>query len=331
MPASGAFSHSSPSAVRPFSTGKAESPTAATAAVRRTTSPIAEKRLRGSVRPGSRASSARLATVSSPVYASIASGSANARSSQVGETPRSVPCVSASGETSSASAEQHEQELRRQVEPGHDETGGVELRAPHEPDGRDREDHGHRDDDVPRRVAQRLDPERRAEVVRQEDGRERDHDQVVEEERPAGEEAVDVVVGAPDERRRAAGLRERRRRLGVRERDDQEEDARAEEDERREAERIGGDDPEREVERRGDLAVGDREERRRVEHALEAAELAGHQRPPLRSSVSRPTPRAMKRPPRRKPSTPPPFAAVTASSATPIPMKVTASTATAPR
>ena len=102
MPASGAFSHSSPSAVRPFSTGKAESPTAATAAVRRTTSPIAEKRLRGSVRPGSRASSARLATVSSPVYASIASGSANARSSQVGETPRSVPCVSASGETSSA-------------------------------------------------------------------------------------------------------------------------------------------------------------------------------------------------------------------------------------
>ena len=67
MPASGAFSHSSPSAVCPFSTGKAESPTTATSTVRTTTRPIAEKRLRGSVRPGSRVSSARFATVSSPV------------------------------------------------------------------------------------------------------------------------------------------------------------------------------------------------------------------------------------------------------------------------
>ena len=67
MPASGALSHSSPSAVWPFSTGKAARPTVATAAVITTTSPIAEKRLRGSVRPGSRVSSARLATVSRPV------------------------------------------------------------------------------------------------------------------------------------------------------------------------------------------------------------------------------------------------------------------------
>ena len=44
-----------------------------------------------------------------------------------------------------------------------------------------------------------------------------------------------------------------------------------EEHDRREAERVRGDDPEREVDRRGDLAVGDREERRSVEDALEAA------------------------------------------------------------
>ena len=67
MPASGAFSHSSPSAVCPFSTGKAESPTTAISTVRTTTRPSAEKRLRGSVRPGSRVSSARFATVSRPV------------------------------------------------------------------------------------------------------------------------------------------------------------------------------------------------------------------------------------------------------------------------
>ena len=172
--------------------------------------------------------------------------------------------------------EDHEQELRREVEPGDDEARRVELGTAHEPHGGDREDDADGDDDVPRRLAKAVDPERRPEVVRQEQRRERDHDQVVEEERPAGEEAEDVVVRAADEGRRAAGLGQRRRALGVGERDDQEEDPRAEEHDRREAERVRGDDPEREVDRRCDLAVGDREERGGVEDALEAAELAGH-------------------------------------------------------
>ena len=49
-------------------------------------------------------------------------------------------------------------------------------------------------------------------------------------------------------------------------------DADAEQDERREAERVRGEDAEREVDRRRDLAVGDRVERARVELALAARE-----------------------------------------------------------
>ena len=56
-----------------------------------TAPPIPTKRLRGSVRPGSRVSAARLATVSRPVKASIATGIANAIADQVGAVPRSVP------------------------------------------------------------------------------------------------------------------------------------------------------------------------------------------------------------------------------------------------
>ena len=59
----------------------------------------------------------------------------------------------------------------------------------------------------------------------------------------------------------------------------------------RQAERLRGDDPEREVDRRADLGVRDGEQRRRVENPLEAANLAGHQRPPparLRSTVNPP-------------------------------------------
>jgi hypothetical protein len=67
IPTSGASSHLPPSSVEPFSTGYADRPTAAVKTVTTTTSPIAEKSDRGSVLPGSRASSARFATVSRPV------------------------------------------------------------------------------------------------------------------------------------------------------------------------------------------------------------------------------------------------------------------------
>ena len=151
------------------------------------------------------------------------------------------------------------------------------------------EDREHGDHHVPRALRQRRRREGRGEVVRQEERRQRDHDQVVEEEHPARREADEVVEGAARERRGAAGLRDRRRALGVRQRDDQEEDARREQHERRQAESLRRHDPEREVDRRADLVVGDREQRRRVENPLEAR---GPYVPRLRSSWMRPTPSA---------------------------------------
>ena len=166
-----------------------------------------------------------------------------------------------------------------------------------------------------------------AEVVRDEERRERHDDEEVEEERPAGQESGEVVRRAPDEGRCASRLGNRGGALRVRERDDEEERAREQEHERREPERGGGDDAERDVQRGGDLAVGDGEQRRRVEHALEAAELTGHA--VFLSRLSRPTPRATNRPPRRNPTTPPPCAAVATSSAIPIPTNATENASTA--
>ena len=137
-------------------------------------------------------------------------------------------------------------------------------------------DHETADDGVPRLVAERGRGDRLRDVVRHEERGQRHHDQEVEEERPARHEAGEVVERPPNERRGAAGLRKRRGALGVRQRHHEEEDAGQEQHERREAQRLGGDDPERDVERRRDLAVRHREERGRVEHPLEAAELAGH-------------------------------------------------------
>ena len=67
IPTSGASSHWSPSSVVPSVAGNAVTPTVATRTVRTTTRPIAVNSERGRVLPGSRASSARFATVSRPV------------------------------------------------------------------------------------------------------------------------------------------------------------------------------------------------------------------------------------------------------------------------
>ena len=56
----------------------------------------------GTVRTGSRASSARFETVSTPVYASIATGIAIARFDQVGATPQWTFSASTSGLNTSA-------------------------------------------------------------------------------------------------------------------------------------------------------------------------------------------------------------------------------------
>ena len=195
--------------------------------------------------------------------------------------------------------EEHEDRLHEQVEERDDDRAEVHSRPPDEPHAGDHGNEAAADEGVPRRLAQRRRADRPGEVVGRRDGRERHDDEEVEEEHPARHEPGEIVEGAAHERRRSSGLGQRGRPLGVGERDEHEHRPRDEEHERSEAERGTGDDPERDVQRRRDLAVRDREERRCVEDALEAAELACHQSPLLlRSSVKRATPSATNSAPR---------------------------------
>ena len=218
------------------------------------------KRLLGSCTPGRRVSSARFATVSSPVYASIASGRAKTSSCHVGELPSETSCVSAPGDQSSARPSTTSSSCVNEVDRGDADAGRVHPLPAREPRDADERHDAERDDLVPRARLERFDADRAAEVVRQEQRRERGHDQVVEEERPARDEPGEVVERAADERRGAARLPQLRRAFGVRQRDDEEEQAGEEEDERRQAERVAGDDPEREV----DASSRSRRTRRRT-------------------------------------------------------------------
>ena len=143
-----------------------------------------------------------------------------------------------------------------------------------EADDRDAGDHPAARDDVPGPVELR--EEGTCDVVRQEERGQGDDDQVVEEQNPARDEAPEVVERDADERRGAARLADRGRSLSVRERDDEEEEAGREQHRRREPERAQGDDSEREVDRGGDLPVGDREQCGSVENPLQPRELPCH-------------------------------------------------------
>ena len=111
------------------------------------------------------------------------------------------------------------------------------------------------------------------EVVRHEERRDRDRDDVVEHLRPGGPERDELVERAPREARRPAGLGEEHRPLGVGRGRAGEDQPRDDEDERREPERDRRGDAERVVDRRADVPVGGREERRRSQHALERMRL----------------------------------------------------------
>ncbi len=131
-------------------------------------------------------------------------------------------------------------------------------------------------DDVGGRGAQRL-PEQAADVVRDEERRDGDRHRVVQHLGPGGEEGPELVEGVAGEGRRPARLRVHGRGLGVGGRGQVEDEAGDDEHHRREAEREGGDEPERVVDRRADVPVGGREERVDAQDALEAVESAfGH-------------------------------------------------------
>ena len=132
-------------------------------------------------------------------------------------------------------------------------------------------------DDVPGVLPQRA-PEDR-EVVRDEERRRRDRDDVDEHLRPRRPERDQLVERVAGEAGGAAGLREPHRPLGVRGRSRREDDACDDEDDRRQPERIDGGEAERVVDRGADVPVRGGEERRRTENALELdlpSTSAGH-------------------------------------------------------
>ncbi len=114
-------------------------------------------------------------------------------------------------------------------------------------------------EDVVGVVLERAESGERAEVVRHEERRDRDREDVVEAQRPAGEERDDVVEGVARERGGAARFGEHRGALGVRFGGQREQTAGEHEHQRREPERVRGDEAERVVDRGADVAVGGRE------------------------------------------------------------------------
>ena len=120
-------------------------------------------------------------------------------------------------------------------------------------------------------------PERRAavaevapehlQVLRRRERRDRDQDHVVEQDRPARDEADELVEGVAGEDRRAAAVLVQRGALDVGHRGQREHHRRDQEHERRQPERVAGDHAEREVDRARQRGVDDREQDRRADAA----------------------------------------------------------------
>ena len=213
------------------------------------------------------------------MYASIATGIAIARFDHVGATPQCTFSTSVSGLKTSAKPTIDEQELRREVDDGERDRELRRLLDADDVQRHEDDDHDAPHDDVPGVRVQRL-PEDR-EVVRDEERRDGDGDDVDEHLRPARDEADELVERVPREARGAARLGVARGALGVGRGGRREDDAGDDEDERRQAERVERREPERVVDRGADVAVGGREERGRAEGALEldlppAVAAAGH-------------------------------------------------------
>ena len=165
-------------------------------------------------------------------------------------------------------AEHDEQQLRGEVDDREEDVQVGRLADADDVQKDEHDDDRDPSEDVPRVRPQRL-PEDR-EVVRNEERRDRDRDHVIEHLRPGRPERDELVEGVARERGRAAGLREPDRSLRVGRSSRREDDAGDHEDERRQPECDRRGDAERVVDRRSDIAVRGREERRRAEDALEA-------------------------------------------------------------
>ena len=132
------------------------------------------------------------------------------------------------------------------------------LLRPLDVERRERRDDPDPGDDVARALGERL-PED-TEVVRHEEGRDRDRDDVVEHLPPARDEAHELVEGVSREAGGSSGLREHHRPFDVGGGGADEDQPRDHERERGQPERERGDDAERVIDRGADVAVGGAEQ-----------------------------------------------------------------------
>jgi hypothetical protein len=164
-------------------------------------------------------------------------------------------------------AEQHQQQLGGEVRDGQEDVDPRGLLDADDVHQHQQRDHDDSDDDVPRVLPQRR-PED-GQVVRHEERRDGDRGDVVQHLRPGRLERDELVERVPREARGAARLRVVDGALGVGRRREGEDQPGDDEDDRRQPERVDRDDAERVVDRRADVAVGGREQRRRAENPLE--------------------------------------------------------------
>ena len=221
--------------------------------------------------------------------------------------------------------------LRRHAQPRHGQSAHVL--------GSDIGQRDPRDHDLGRPAAQ-IAPEHR-QVVGERDGGGRHHDQVVEQDRPARDEAPELVERVAGEAGGAATLDVKRAPFDVGRNGHHQEQPCEQVDDRSEPECVSGHDSEREEDRGGDRAEHDREQRRFSQTAGDArlgpfraasdlgTRAARHRRAPFgagvahrrrpRASHSRPAPSRANIVPRITPraSAPPPRASADATMATP--------------
>ncbi len=165
-----------------------------------------------------------------------------------------------------------EQELGREVDHREEDVQGGRLLDPDDVDPDQDDDDDDAADHVPRIRLQRR-PEDR-EVVRDEERRDGDGDDVVEHLRPGRHERDELVEGVPSEARGAPRLGKEHRSLGVGRRGAREDQPRDDEDDRRQPERDRRRDPECVVDRGADVPVRRREQGRCPEHPFQRVRLA---------------------------------------------------------
>ena len=172
---------------------------------------------------------------------------------------------------------EHEQDLRGEVDHCERDRELCGFRDANDVERDENDDDDRTAHDVPRVGVERL-PEDR-EVVRDEEGGDRDGDHVDEHLRPRGREGHQLVERVPGEAGGAARLREAHSALAVRRSRAGKDEARHDEDEGRQPKSEDRGEAERVVDRRADVAVRGGEERRRPEDALEfdlPTPAAGH-------------------------------------------------------